>query len=217
MTAILDALGSHVYPEPTSVEDTKSNCGGNSYRVVCNKTSTDPFVAGLIANVDKVLTHGPTCLYGSTTGHANTSVVALENTTITNVHNVLFTGASGHIVDADPLPPVAHHQDQYGSFAMMTVEMSAGSAKTGIIAVSGASPYGDYQPMYDGIYKAKILNGYNLVKQTIDWAMILAPTLTTPTTTTTSVAPADYTPLYIGIGAVAVVAILALVYFMRKK
>lgn len=205
MSKILDSIGSHVYLEPTSVEDPKSNCA-SAYRAVANKTSTDPYVASLVTGVTKVLMHGPTCVYGSTVGHVNSSAVSLENTTIANVYPVLYYGASAHIVDADIIRPVAHYQGQVGSFTAMSVEINAGGNKTGIIAVSGANPYADYQPMYDSSYKNVTLTGYNLVKQTIDWAMKLAPTI-----------GAVNWILYLGIGAVAVVVIIAVVYFLRKK
>ncbi|MHA2223168.1 MAG: hypothetical protein ACXAAO_14085, partial [Candidatus Thorarchaeota archaeon] len=72
---ILDAVGSHVYPEAISISDAHSNCNA-SYRVVANGTSTDPYVAEMVDGVDQVLMHGPTSLYGSTSGAEGADVVA---------------------------------------------------------------------------------------------------------------------------------------------
>ncbi|MHA2350942.1 MAG: hypothetical protein ACXADL_15085 [Candidatus Thorarchaeota archaeon] len=175
MTALLKAVGSHVYPEPTSVEDPVSSAE-SGYRVIATGTSDDAFVADLVADVDAVLMHGPTCLYGSTFGNTS-GAVDLRETSIENVYPVLYYGDDAIIVDADLVEPKAHATDATGNFTAMTVETYAGENHTGIIAVSGASMYGDYKPMTAEDYYGHDLNGYNLVWQTIDWAMNLAPDL----------------------------------------
>jgi hypothetical protein len=170
MSMVLEAVGSHVYPEQISISDAYSNCN-SSYRVVANGTSTDPYVADLVDGVDAVLMHGPTSLYGSTSAQEGTDVVALENTTIENVYPVLYYGASATMTDSDLIPPLAHHDGDQGKFVAMTVEVNAGTAGDGVIVVSGASPYGDYQPMSSTEYYDVPLNGNLLVKQTIDWGI----------------------------------------------
>lgn len=167
---ILDAVGSHVYPEAISISDAISNCNA-SYRVVANKTSTNAFVANIVDGVDAVLMHGPTSLYGSTSGAEGTDVVALETTTIANVYPVLYYGASATIGDSDLVPPLANDDGDSGEFVAMTIEMNAGEAGTGVIIVSGASPYGDYQPMFTTEYYDVPLNGDALVKQAIEFGM----------------------------------------------
>ena len=167
---ILDAVGSHVYPEAISISDAYSNCNA-SYRVVANMTSTDPYVSDLVDGVSAVLMHGPTSLYGSSSGAEGTDVVALENTTIPNVYPVLYYGASATIGDSDLVPPLAHHDGESGNFVAMSVEVAAGEDGTGVIVVSGASAYGDYQPMFTTEYYDVPLQGNVLVKQTIDWGM----------------------------------------------
>ena len=170
MSLILDAVGSHVYPEAISISDAFSNCNA-SYRVVANGTSTDAYVADIVEGVDQVLMHGPTSLYGSTSGAEGTDVVALENTTIDDVYPVLYYGASATIGDSDLVPPLANADGDAGEFVAMTVEVNAGTAGDGVIVVSGASPYGDYQPMFTTEYYDVPLTGDVLVKQTIDWGM----------------------------------------------
>ena len=167
---ILDAVGSHVYPEAISISDPHSNCNA-SYRVVANRTSTNAFVADIVDGVDQVLMHGPTSLYGSTSGAEGTDVVALETDTITNVYPILYYGASATIGDSDLVPPLANDDGDSGEFVAMTLEMNAGDAGTGVIVVSGASPYGDYQPMFTEEYYTVPLEGDDLVKQAIDFGM----------------------------------------------
>ncbi|MFW9956831.1 MAG: hypothetical protein ACFFCT_02060 [Candidatus Odinarchaeota archaeon] len=170
---ILDAVGSHVYPEALSISDAYSNCNA-SYRVVANGTSTDPYVADIVKDVDAVLMHGPTSLYGSTTGTQGTGVVALENTTIENVYPLVYYGASATITDSDLVPPLAHVDGEEGKFVAVSIEVNAGDDETGVIVVSGASPYGDYQPMTTEEYYTVPLNGYNLVYQAFDVGMEIA-------------------------------------------
>ncbi len=200
MTAVLKAVNSHVYGEPTAVQDPVSNCG-SAYRVVANKTSSDPFVANLVENVTHVLMHGPTLLYGSTSGQpGNPSAVALETHTIPNVYPLLYYGGNTTIVDSDATYPYVHEDGDKGEFVAMTLELMGSN----VLVVSGASPYGDYQPMYTESYYNVTLDGYNLVKQTIDFGLKYTP-------------PFDYTMLLI-VGGVAVVVIIVVVFaLMRKK
>ncbi|RDE13722.1 MAG: hypothetical protein C4K49_08295 [Candidatus Thorarchaeota archaeon] len=205
MTAILDGVDSHVYGEPTAVADPIS-CTGASYRVVANGTSTNSYVASIVANVNKVLMHGPTLVYGSnsTTPSHSTAPVALETTTITNVYPLLYYGGNATILDSDATPPIAHADGAKGKFVAATLEINAGTAKTGVLVVSGASPYGDYQPMYSDAYYGVALNGYNLVKQAIDFGI----------NTATAV---DMTLTYViaAIGVVVVIVIIAIV--LKRK
>ncbi len=172
---VLEAVGSHVYMEPTAVEDPFSNAA-SPYRVVANTTSTNPYVAGIVAGVDAVLMHGPTCLYGSngTAPAPDVQITDLEVDTIDNVYPLLYYGPSATIVDGDIVDPVAHNNGDEGSFVATTFEDNAGTDGSGVIVVSGASPYGDYRPMYADSYYGVTLNGYNLVKNAIDLGMMRA-------------------------------------------
>jgi hypothetical protein len=175
---ILEAAGSHVYLEPISISDDISNCNA-SYRVVANGTSSDPFVADIVDGVDAVLMHGPTSLYGSTSATAGADAVALETETIENVYPVLYYGASATIGDSDLVPPLAHTDGASGEFVAMTIEVNAGTTGDGVIVVSGASPYGDYQPMSTYEYYEVALSG-DIVKQTIDFGIDYINNPTTP-------------------------------------
>ena len=207
MTAILEACGSHVYPEQTDVEDAGSCCGA-AYRTVANATGTDAYIADCVADVTHILMHGPTIVYGCTSGVANDSTaVALEATSVPNVYPLLYFGPGAVIADTDLIDPVAHATDATGPFVPCTAESYAGDAKTGVIVVSGADPYGDYAPMNAETYKNVTLSGHLFVKQTIDWAMNLAPTLTPPM---------DMLLIVGAVGAVIVVVIIIAVV-MKKK
>ncbi len=209
MTLILEAVGSHVYLEPTAVEDPTYSCG-SGYRPYTTGVATDPFVANITENVENILMHGPTLLYGSntTTPAANESIVALEDGTIENVYTLLSYSSDAVIVDGDITPPVAHDDEQEGPFVATTLEMKAGDAGSGVIIVSGASPYGDYRPMFVEAYYGVPLQGYNFVPQAIDFAIQQA-IATEP--------PMDLT-LVLAIGAIgAVVVVVIIIAVMKKK
>lgn len=205
MTLILEAVNSHVYLEPTAVEDTVSNCG-SGYRPVANTTSDDAFVADMVAGVDKVLMHGPTLLYGSNaaTGAADATPVALETTDIADVYPVLYYGAGAVITDADDVEPIAHDDNDVGAFVAVTYEANAGDANTGAIVVSGASPYGDYQPMFADAYYDVELDGHTFVKQVIDFGMAQ------------TVPGLDIVMILLIVGVAAVVIIIIIV-LMKKR
>ncbi len=207
MTAILEAVGSHVYGEPTSIEDPISNAGAG-YRPVANGTSDDPFVADIVEGTTKVLMHGPTLLYGSNsdTPGEGVSPVALETTSISNVYPLLYYGGNATIVDHDVTYPYAHNDGDRGEFVAATIEIGAGDAHTGVIVVSGASPYGDYQPMCSWEYHDVILDGYNFVNNAIEFGVNYA--LNPPMT---------INPLLIYGGIGAVVVIIIVVVLIKRK
>jgi hypothetical protein len=219
MTAILSGVGSHVYGEPTAVQDPYSSAG-SAYRVIANRTSTDPKVASIVAGVSKVLVHSPTLLFGSNAsgGAYNVTPCALESGNIHNVYPVLYYGNSAKIVDSDLIAPISHSDGQIGGFVAMTVEFEAGAAQTGVLMVAAGSPYGAYQGMNTFSYYGYPVNG-NITLQAITFGITSATATTTTTTTTTTtpvVAPVDYT-LYIAIGAVGVIAIILVAYIVKKK
>ncbi|TFF95090.1 hypothetical protein EU546_03915 [Candidatus Thorarchaeota archaeon] len=205
MTAILEAVGSHVYGEPTSVEDPYSNCDA-SYRVVANQTSTDPFVAPIVSGITDVLMHGPTCVYGSNsdTPGEGVSPVDLRDTSIANVTPFLFYGESATIVDADVTYPYAHTDGATGGFVAASIEVGAGDKGTGVIVVSGASPYGDYQPMCSWVYKEVPLTGL-VVKQAIDFGI------------QQNYPRADFTLLLVAGAIGAIIVIVLVIFYMRRK
>lgn len=204
-SAILAEVNSHVYPEPLSIEDSQSNCNA-TYRPVANITSDDAFVADIVAGVEKILMHGPTCLYGSTTGDG-AGAVALETSSIANVYPVLYYSPAATLLDADLVAGLAHDDGDTGSFVAMTVETYAGTAGTGVLMVAGASMYGDYKPMYADEYYEVALDGVELVEQAIGFGMDMAPTLT---------AGLDMTLILVGAGAVVVVILIVVVLMKRK-
>ena len=199
---VLEAIGSHLRVEPASVEDPESNAGA-SYRVVANVTNTeDEVTAPLVENVSKVLCHGPTFLYGVLD---DGTPVALENTTIENVHWVLKTSPAGVVVENDPTKTaVAHEVDQVGSFVVVAIEMYAGPKGNNKIIVSGAAPYGDYRPLITPEYHDVQLDGIQFMHNMMNWAKVVEEK------------PMDWT-LYGIAGAVVAVVIVVVVLLMKKK
>ncbi len=204
MSTILEEVGSHVYGEPLSVEDPYSNAA-SGYRAIANVTGTDPFIAPIVAGVEKILMHGPTCLYGSTTGTMDGGITALETTSIPNVYVLLKYGASATIVNADLVDGYAHADGATGSFVAATLETAAGDAGNGVLIVSGASPYGDYRPMSEAEYYDIVMTGaMSFVSNAIDFGMNQAQAM-------------DMT-LILAIGAIgAVIVVIIIVAVMKKK
>ena len=161
---VLEAIGSKLRGEPTSVEDPESNCGA-AYRVVANVVSTDPIVSDMTEGVQKALFHGPTVLCGYVGG----SYVALETTNVENVIWVMKTSSASIITDADLIPPHAHSTGDQGSFVIMAAERFAGPNGNNKIVAAGASPYGDYQPIFSDAYYGVQLQGPALVAGSIKW------------------------------------------------
>ncbi|MGY5877224.1 MAG: hypothetical protein RTU30_15840 [Candidatus Thorarchaeota archaeon] len=198
-TYILESIGSHVYAEPSQVNDPISNCGGQAYRCVATGTSAD------ITGVNAVLMHGPNLLYGATNAAEDDVAVALETDPIEGVTVLLSYNVSSVISDTDLIAPFAHDDGDSGAFPAVTWE----NVTQGVVIVSGASPYGDYMPMTADEYYGVPLQGMSFVTQVIDKGMNIAPTLVVGT---------DMTMILLigGIGVVVIVIIVAIV-FMRKK
>ncbi|RDE13391.1 MAG: hypothetical protein C4K48_07750 [Candidatus Thorarchaeota archaeon] len=226
MTLILEAVGSHVYLEPTAVQDPVSNAGG-THRPIANVTGTDPYVASILNGVHNVLVHSPTLLYGSNsaTPGENVSAVALETTSIEDVYVLLRHSKNGTIVDGDLQAPYAHTNSQRGEFVSVAMEVNAGSANTSVLVVSGGSPIGHYWPMIEDMYGGVIgLSGHYLLRQAIDFGVNLATpepvtttTITTTTTTTTGVTLPIDPMLLAAIGVGALVVIIIIIVVVRKR
>lgn len=164
---MLEAVGSHLRVELCSVEDPDSNAGAG-YRVVANiSNQEDPIVASILTkNITQLLFHGPSILYGL---DENNTPVALENTTLPNVHWIMKTGAAGVIVDHNPLTkPLAHEDNQNGSFVIAAMEL----LEKGAVFTAGAALYGDYQPIINDEYKGVPLNGTKFMRNFIAWTRL---------------------------------------------
>lgn len=228
MSLILEAVGSHVYPESVEVDDFECNCG-ESYRTVGNVTSSDPFVAGIVSGVTKVLTHGTCALYGSnsSTPGRYVDMVPLEEIAIENVYPLLHSSPASFInnYEVDENPPEVHDNFQVGSFALCTLEVLAGPSQAGVIVVSGAAPYGNYRPsMYYHQYCGYDLDGYKLVNKAINrgirMALSFVPMVNTSTTTPLTTPPPEFNVELIAFAAamgIASAALLSAVCLRRKR
>ncbi|MHA2354274.1 MAG: hypothetical protein ACXADC_03825, partial [Candidatus Thorarchaeota archaeon] len=223
-TWLLETIGSHVYHEPTAVQDPDSFAGA-AYRPIANITSGDAFVADIVNGVNRVLVHSPTCLYGSNsdTPGENVSAVALETVSIPDVYPIL-SHFNGTIVDSDLQAPYAHTNGQYGQFVSMTIEVNAGADESGAIVVSGGQPYGHYWPMMEDSYAGQEgMTGLYLMRQVVYFGMNAAAPVVTTTTTTTTTTTSTTTPeppvepidpmllAAIGIGALVVIVLVVVV------
>ena len=209
-TMMLEAVGSHVYHEPTAVQDSSSFAGA-SYRPVANTTGTDPFVATIVNGVQEVFTHSPTCLYGSdsATPGENVTPVALETESIDNVYVLLAHSSNGTIVDSDLILPYAHEDGEHGAFVTMTIEMKAGTAGTGVIVVSGGNVVGSYWAMMEDSYAGVVgMDGLYLVRQAIDFGMKAAAE---------PAAGLPLDPMLLAIIGIGVVVVIIIIVVIKRK
>jgi hypothetical protein len=171
---ILEVLGSQLRYEPSSIEDPYNNAEG-AYRPFINWTTTDPEVASCVTGVSQVLAHSGTLLYGI---DASSNPVALETTTLPNVHIIMMTGAGGTINDPIPTtdPMHAHTNGAEGHWVMVAAELGIGGTTNKLVA-SGCAPIGGYAPMFFDEYKNKTADGQTFVKNTIIWGLTPPPTL----------------------------------------
>jgi hypothetical protein len=205
-THILESIGSHLYLEPTECDDPILNCGA-AYRVVANVTSTDPYVADCVQNVETAYFHGPTVVYGSDSANPShlENPVPLENNSIPNVHPLVFYSPSATINDRTiSMMPIVHENGQEGSFVAAAIEVATGETGTNVLVVSGASPYGD-RSMCTERYYGVSHDGYIFVRQTIDFGMQLAITET------------EDLGVHIVIIGGAIVAIVILIYILKRS
>ncbi|MHA2188321.1 MAG: hypothetical protein ACW99V_08795, partial [Candidatus Thorarchaeota archaeon] len=175
MTNVLERIGSHVYPEPSHVWDSVSNCG-SEYQVIATNFSTDPFLADIGKDLNRVLMHGPTCLYLSlaSSPKANLSISKFQDASMENVYPVLSYSVDAYLVDTSPPDPLLHTMDDHSPMVACTMEIHAGISGTGVIVVSGNSPYADYRPMCQESYYGVNLDGHVFVRRLIDFSVNFA-------------------------------------------
>jgi len=173
MSLILESVGSHVYPEPTSIMDPFSNADA-SYRPIANVTTDYTPLSAAVENVSSVLMHSPTLLYGSNSTSSpgvNVYPINLEDNTIPHVYPLLWYSETATITDSDLIVPYAHSDGSEGSFVAVTLETHLGADDNNFVVVSGASPYGYYRPMYSNEFYGYPLDGDHFVLQMIDFGM----------------------------------------------
>ncbi len=176
---VLAAVGSHVYGEIAAVADPVHNVDA-SYRVLVSDADRDPRVFAMVAPLTlpsaQVVMHSPTLVYGSdsTDPAPDVDPVPLESQSVDGVYPLLYYSANATVLDATPPPSRAHSDGQTGPLVAMTAEFGAGASGTGVIVVSGNSPYGDFMPMCSEEYRGVALNGLALVRQVVYFGVLNA-------------------------------------------
>jgi hypothetical protein len=161
--AVLEEIGSKMRVEASAVEDPGSNAG-SAYRVVANVPNTDDAeVADIVDGVTQALFHGPDLICGWG------SYIPLDTESVENVFPVMSTSDQGVINDKDLIGPYAHENADTGNFVMMAAEIYAGPDQNSKIIASGASAYGDYQPICTDEYYGVPMEGMTLVVNAIVW------------------------------------------------
>ena len=137
---ILEAVGSALRVEETSVEDAISN-GGGGYRVLAH-TAIDPMFAAIGTGVERALLHGPGLVAVEDGG-----LKSIEDAGLDNVYVLLQTTETGIIADASEPLPTTVDVGQEGVFPVMAMELDYENEN--VIITSGDAPFGHYAGMYD--------------------------------------------------------------------
>jgi hypothetical protein len=137
---ILEAVGSVLRVEETSVEDAVSN-GGGGYRVLAH-TAIDPMFAAIGTGVERALLHGPGLVAVEDGG-----LKSIEEAGLDNVYVLLQTTETGIIADSSEPLPTTVDVGQEGEFPVMAMELDYD--KENVIITSGDAPFGHYAGMYD--------------------------------------------------------------------
>jgi hypothetical protein len=206
MTEALERIGSHVYPEPSHVWDGENNCG-SPYQVIATNFSSAPFLVDIGRDLNRVLMHGPTCLYLSLESppKSNQSISKFQNASLENVYPVLSYSADAYLTDT--APPEASLHTNY-DHSPLVMEIHAGVSGTGVIVVSGNSPYADYRPMCQESYYGVNLDGHVFVRRLIDFSVNFA-------LSDMSDIPDLRPPLILF--SIAGIAIISIVYVVRSR
>jgi hypothetical protein len=195
MSAILESVGSHVYPEPTHVFDDLVHAGF-PYRPIANTMTNEPLVAPAVDSIHWVMLHSPTLLYGSASATPGVGVSPVDLISIrpAYAYPLFYYSPSSYIADSDLIEPYAHLDGEEGPFVGATIETNVGASRNSTLVVSGASPYGGYSMHFEMGFD---YDGAEFVVQTIDFGMefdtpLIGGEYTTPTTSTES--PSITTP-----------------------
>ncbi len=137
---ILEAIGSVLRNEQTSVEDAVSN-GGGGYRVLAH-AAIDPMFAAIGTGVERALLHGPGLVVVDDGGFKTIEEAALDN-----VYVLLQTTETGIIADSSEPLPTTVDVGQEGEFPVMAMELDY--ANENVIITSGDAPFGHYAGMYN--------------------------------------------------------------------
>ncbi len=191
---ILSKLGlGNLRVDLCSVEDPVSNAG-KGYRVVAydKPDNSTPYRSILVRNLQhdgKVLFHGPgPVAWVDSNGkwHAlNTSVPSLH------IYRIVITSKHGTIVENNMPPAHSYQAGNTGVYTLMAAQIiKLSNGKYDVLIVSGETPYGGYQPIWDNEYHGVKLDGHQFIENAINWSITTVqkglPTTTTTTSTTTT-------------------------------
>jgi len=161
---ILEAIGSSIRINPTSVEDTKDNAGA-AYRVVSRTKNTQGEAGQITSGVTQVLFHGPTCVVGFKNGKP----VDFSEVESETCFWLFKTSENGRIADHDDTDPFVYDRGEKGSFVLAAAEkIKVGGAYSKVI-VTGESIIGDRNIFTKGPYHNLTYDGPTFVKNAFAW------------------------------------------------
>lgn len=162
---VAEQVGTHLRVDLVSVEDPESNCG-RGYRVAAVVPDEAPDLVKL-GITKPILAHGPGVVaYVDDDG--NWKSLKLGETYPDNVYPILATTEAGTIVENNDPAGNIYEAGDTGRFPIVAAEkLDTGS----VVIVSGASPYGDYEPFIVTEYYDVALDGPRFVENTLLWSL----------------------------------------------
>ena len=210
---ILEAIGSRIRIEPTSVMDPLSN-GGEPYECIAKEANSENFAwkiswrrpGGIYAGFTNVLFHTPTILAGYKAGE----FVPLDEIVDKDLVWVFKTSAEAVIVDHDDVAPrsvkVGDKGAMYGTgFVLVAAERIPVRNGYSRVLVAGESPIGS-NSTWTKVFKGRSLVGPEFGEKAFEWGTLKLEVVETGE---------DYTPHILVAIFLALVAIA--IYRRRRK
>lgn len=170
---IMEAIGSNLRVDYSSVEDVKSNCG-KPYRVA-GIVNPSPGAEAVAIGTYKVLFHGPGPV-GWVDDAGNWHKLTEEDKP-DNVYILVTTTDGGRIAEHQPKEAGGpgyianvYKPGDAGVFTLMAAQVLEFGDGKSVVLLSGESPYGGYQPMVTWNYYNVILSGPTFIRNVILWA-----------------------------------------------
>ncbi len=190
VNTILSKLGlGNLRVDLCSVSDPVSNAGAG-YRVVAydRPDNITPYRSILVQNLQhdgKVLFHGPgpiAWVSSNGTWHALKGPVPSLH-----IYRIVVTSKHGTIVENNMPPAHAYTAGNTGVYTLMAAQIiKLNNGKYDVLIVSGETPYGGYQPIWDNVYHGVQLDGHQFIKNVIAWSLTVIQKGLPMTSTSTS-------------------------------
>ncbi|NPA47681.1 MAG: CGP-CTERM sorting domain-containing protein [Thermococci archaeon] len=175
VNTILSKLGlGNLRVDLCSVSDPVSNAGAG-YRVVAydKPDSSTPYRSILVRNLQhdgKVLFHGPgPVAWVDSNGKWHNLTGPVPSL---HIYRIVVSSKHAKIVENNMPQAHAYTAGNTGVYTLMAAQIiKLSNGKYDVLIVSGETPYGGYQPIWDNEYHGVQLDGHQFVENAINWSI----------------------------------------------